>query len=579
MRPMLSPGITDPFTGKAADGAEVHVYVKGTTTLAPLYEADDVTPAPNPLKADQYGRLAFRVAVGAYDLNIRSKGGGVQIRLQEVPAVDPDLTGPMGPQGAVGPMGPAGQNGDAGPAGPTGPPGEVGAQGIQGVPGIQGESGPQGMPGQPGPTGAPGPPGPIGLTGAEGPASTVPGPPGPQGSQGAVGPAGPAGADSTVPGPPGPQGPVGPVGDPGPVGPAGADSIVPGPAGPQGPAGPAGADSTVPGPPGPQGPVGATGPAGPAGADSTVPGPAGPAGPAGADSTVPGPQGPAGPAGADSTVPGPTGPQGPPGADSTVPGPAGPQGAQGIQGVPGPSAITTRGDLAVGDATGVPTRLPISANAYTILRSNGFEPIWSSSPQFWSLTLGGVGSPALQLAPTAGNTWNVEAGITADQFRVRNITDGTVPLAIQSGVIQISSRYLQVNVSPALNTALIRFNHASATTAWDLEENASGQFVIRRTSPWTNMLVIESDGMLTLPVHTSNQSIVQFVTGAHTWQLFGSASSFGLYEPTSGRHMWRCDAGGAAFYCNMWIDWNLRPIIAGGVDSAGAGYRMLMTQN
>jgi Collagen triple helix repeat (20 copies) len=384
-RPLLSPLCWDPITGAGVPNAQMTVYVSGTSLLATLYGDDDQTTLPNPVTADSLGRVQFRVAVGRVDL-VTALAGGPEVVVREVPAVNPDLSGPQGapgPAGAPGPPGPEGPPGAAstvpgppGASGPAGGPGPAGPQGLPGadstIPGPPGAPGPQGVPGPqgdpgadstvPGPPGVPGSPGPQGergITGDTGPA----GPPGPTGSQGPAGSAGaqgPPGEPSTVPGP---QGPVGPAGEPGPVGQTGAT----GPAGPQGLPGIQGPPGNT-GPPGAQGPAGvkgdtgatgsagAPGPQGPAGADSTVPGPAGPpgpqgaTGPAGADSTVPGPAGPQGPAGpvgatgppgADSTVPGPqgpAGPAGPTGADSTVPGPqgpAGPQGEQGLQGLTG----------------------------------------------------------------------------------------------------------------------------------------------------------------------------------------------------------------------------------------------------
>jgi hypothetical protein len=92
-RPLLSPGLTDPVTGKAAVGAQIHVYISGTNTLAPLYQPDDVTMAPNPLTADEFGRLAFRVDIGTYDLKAISRAGGPEIWVREIPAVNPMATG------------------------------------------------------------------------------------------------------------------------------------------------------------------------------------------------------------------------------------------------------------------------------------------------------------------------------------------------------------------------------------------------------------------------------------------------------------------------------------------------------
>jgi Collagen triple helix repeat (20 copies) len=386
-RPLLNPLAWDPIDGRGIPGASVTVYDSGTSNLSALFGDDDQTLLPNPLTADEFGRVSFRVAVGRVDIVTVAVTGGPQVVTREVPAVNPDLSGPAGPKGDPGATGPAGAPGPPGadstvpgPEGPLGPPGIQGPPGPPGdpgaastVPGPQGEIGPagpagpkgdaglvgpQGPPGGTGPMGLTGPPGPVGETGATGPAGSA-GPMGPAGATGSAGPPGPAGADSTVPGP---TGPPGPQGDPGPVGETGAT-------GPIGPAGPAGIQ-------GPVGTTGAPGPAGPAGADSTVPGPPGPQGEVGQTGAT-GPAGPAGPVGPGGAT-GPAGPPGPAGADSTVPGPAGPPGEQGLQGVPGPSAITTRGDLAVGDATGVPVRLPIGTAGHVLTAQGGTDPAWAA---------------------------------------------------------------------------------------------------------------------------------------------------------------------------------------------------------
>jgi Collagen triple helix repeat (20 copies) len=386
-RPLLNPLAWDPIDGRGIPGASVTVYDSGTSTLSALFADDDQTPLPNPLTADAFGRVSFRVAVGRVDIVTVAVTGGPQVMTREVPAVNPDLSGPAGPQGDPGATGPPGPPGDPGAdstvPGPEGPPG---AAGLQGPPGPQGDPGAAstvpGPPGEIGPAGPAGPKGDTGVTGAQGPAGgTGPmgltGPPGPVGETGATGP----------PGPDGLMGPAGATGSAGPPGPAGADSTVPGPAGPPGsqgdpgPVGETGATGPI-GPAGPagiQGPVGSTGPAGPAGpagADSTVPGPPGPPGEVGQTGAT-GPAGPAGPIGPGGAT-GSAGPPGPAGADSTVPGPPGPQGEPGIQGVPGPSAITTRGDLAVGDATGVPVRLPIGTAGHVLTAQGGTDPAWAA---------------------------------------------------------------------------------------------------------------------------------------------------------------------------------------------------------
>jgi Collagen triple helix repeat (20 copies) len=499
-RPLLNLLAWDPETGKGTPGATVTIYTAGTSVLAPLFSDDDVTPLPNPLQADGLGRVAFRTNIGRVDVVSVAIAGGMQIVTREVPVVQPDLSGPAGP---------------------------AGAQGIQGIPG---------------------PPGPPGAD------STVPGPAGaqgPQGSPGVTGATGPPGADSTVPGPPGAQGPQGLPGVQGIPGPAGADSTVPGPAGPQGPKGDRGdvgmTGATGPagpqGLPGPQGATGSAGAQGPPGADSTVPGPQGIQGSPGDPGPV-GQTGATGPAGSQGIpgIQGPPGNTGPPGAQGPagVKGDTGATGSQGIQGLPGdpgpqgppgPSAITTRGDLAVGDAAGVPVRLPIAPNAYSVLQSTGTTAAWDSTPQVQGLNVRDVAVPNIYFRPTAGNEWFVDAGATADQFRIRNATDATTPLAIQSDRVAVASRFLEVTTYPGVSGAMIRVTAA----------------------------------------------------GGHTYDIVamgtGSAAPGSLYvaDVSLGRNLVRIDSGGLIFL-NLTGD-GLRQITFAGVDTGGAGYRQLITPN
>jgi hypothetical protein len=122
---------------------------------------------------------------------------------------------------------------------------------------------------------------------------------------------------------------------------------------------------------------GAPGPQGPPGADSTVPGPQGPPGPQGdrGDVGTTGATGPAGPAGLPGTE-GREGPPGPPGVKGDT-GAPGHQGDVGPPGPPGPVAIAVRGDLAVGDAAGLPARLPMVP--YSVLTSTNMDLVWSKT--------------------------------------------------------------------------------------------------------------------------------------------------------------------------------------------------------
>jgi Collagen triple helix repeat (20 copies) len=149
-RPLLSPLAYDPVSGKGVR-AVMTIYVAGTTTLAPLFAHDDVTPASNPLSTADDGRAVFRVAHGRYDVHSAPSGGGPVTITREVPAVDVDQTW------ATGPVGPPG------PAGPRGDPGVQGEPGVQGPQGPMGQEGPRGFTGEPGAPGPQGPPGPSGI--------------------------------------------------------------------------------------------------------------------------------------------------------------------------------------------------------------------------------------------------------------------------------------------------------------------------------------------------------------------------------------------------------------------------------
>jgi Collagen triple helix repeat (20 copies) len=161
------------------------------------------------------------------------------------------------------------------------------------------------------------------------------------------------------------------------------------------------------GPPGPQGPPGA---------DSTVPGPTGPPGPQGDRGEVgtTGATGPAGPAGTPGGQ-GAEGPQGPRGERGDT-GAPGHQGDVGPQGPIGPSGITTRGDLAVGDALGLPARLPLAP--YSVLTSNGTDPVWQTTVQVAALTVQPAAGPTARvyLAVPGGHQVELTVGGTGSTY-------------------------------------------------------------------------------------------------------------------------------------------------------------------
>jgi Collagen triple helix repeat (20 copies) len=161
------------------------------------------------------------------------------------------------------------------------------------------------------------------------------------------------------------------------------------------------------GPPGPQGPPGAA---------STVPGPAGPPGPQGdrGDVGITGATGPAGPAG----TPGAQGAEGPPGprgltGDTGAPGH---QGDVGPPGPPGPVAIAMRGDLAVGDASGLPARLPMAP--WSVLTSDSTDLVWKSTPLVAGLTVQPPAGPTARVyfVVPGGHGYELTVGGTGSTY-------------------------------------------------------------------------------------------------------------------------------------------------------------------
>jgi hypothetical protein len=70
-----------------------------------------------------------------------------------------------------------------------------------------------------------------------------------------------------------------------------------------------------------------------------------------------------------------------------------------VQGPPGPSAITTQGDLAVGDASGVPTRLPIGDDEQVLTVVDG-EVAWADAAV-------GAGFNALEVITASNATYSI----------------------------------------------------------------------------------------------------------------------------------------------------------------------------
>jgi hypothetical protein len=195
---------------------------------------------------------------------------------------------------------------------------------------------------------------------------------------------------------------------------------------------------------------------------------------------------------------GPVGPPGPPGADSQVPGPQGEPGLPGPPGPTGPSGITTQGDLAVGDAEGGPTRLPISSNPSTVLRSNGTMPLWSTEARLVGLWLGNAATPFLDMQATGGHEWTIEAGPPPDRLRIQNHTEGTTPLAITYDRVQINARFVEVTPYPPWGAALMRLTGSGH--AYDLRVVGVGQLQIQDVTLGRTILQINDDGAIYLNI-------------------------------------------------------------------------------
>jgi len=161
-----------------------------------------------------------------------------------------------------------------------------------------------------------------------------------------------------------------------------------------------------------------------------------------------------------------------------------------------------------------------------VLQSTGTTAAWDSTPQVQGLNVRDISVPNIYFRPNAGNEWNIDAGVTADQFRVRNTTDGTTPLAIQADRVRIGSRFLEVTTYPGTNQALVRLT-ATGGHIYDLFADAVGALYITDATTGRAKIGLGSDGLIRLELNNDG----------------------------------------------------LRVVYIGGVDSGGAGYRALITPN
>jgi hypothetical protein len=66
--------VIDPATGQARVGANVTVFLTGTSSLATLYNDAESATISNPQTTDGAGRVAFKVADGEYDIQVSGTG-------------------------------------------------------------------------------------------------------------------------------------------------------------------------------------------------------------------------------------------------------------------------------------------------------------------------------------------------------------------------------------------------------------------------------------------------------------------------------------------------------------------------
>jgi hypothetical protein len=70
-------GTVTDRAGNSVSGASVRVLVSGTSTIASLYQDDEVTAIANPTSTNAYGEYAFKVAAGLYDVSVTSGGSTI----------------------------------------------------------------------------------------------------------------------------------------------------------------------------------------------------------------------------------------------------------------------------------------------------------------------------------------------------------------------------------------------------------------------------------------------------------------------------------------------------------------------
>jgi hypothetical protein len=251
-----------------------------------------------------------------------------------------------------------------------------------------------------------------------------------------------------------------------------------------------------------------------------------------------------------------------------VKGEPGPTGPQGPQGVPGPSAITTRGDLAVGDATGVPVRLPIGASGHVLRSSNGTDPAWQAPPWMTNpmtavgdvIKGGTAGAPQRLAIGSNGQVLTVASGTPA--WQTPAAPGMANPMTAPGDVIVGDAAGVPVRLPIGANARLLYSN--GVTPQW------TGTPQIARVYVSAEAAVSNNASVQLTPIGGRQYIIETGGTGD------SSPGSLSIWDITLSRCVLRIKDG--QVFANIAGD-GLRQIWIGGVDSGGAGFRTLITQN
>lgn len=177
----------------------------------------------------------------------------------------------------------------------------------------------------------------------------------------------------------------------------------------------------------------------------------------------------------------------------------------------GPSAITTEGDLAVGDSSGEPSRLPIGTTGQ-ILQSNGTTATWTAPAASGSMTL---------LSTTS------LAGLTS--VTVSNINQNYKDLRIEIDDIGFSGtkRLFPKNSSGAVLTGSLYYdwfgNNHDGTS-----DNGSDNIVLGLSGFGGGMPEGASVGTITNYSSSSTYSVFNFVYGPWVNFKYSAGEAYGV---------------------------------------------------